>query len=178
MHREISYSANRSSPKDLANSVPPLTGHSSSRHFLSSLFFAGICGAGGFPSTNNCTSWASVNSGLPDTGVLALAVSGGNDFAGTQASGVWRRPLSEMITSVSGSSAILPMEFRLAQNYPNPFNPSTTIRYELPKGSIVRLSVYDILGREVTLLVNEGKNAGVYELKFDAQRMSSGVYFC
>ena len=69
------------------------------------------------------------------------------------------------------------MEFRRAQNYPNPFNPSTTIRYELPKGSIVRLSVYDILGREVTLLVNEGKNAGVYELKFDAQRLSSGVYF-
>ena len=68
-------------------------------------------------------------------------------------------------------------EFALYQNYPNPFNPSATITYELPKSSMVRLSVYDMLGREVSVLVNERRDAGVHEVKFDAAGFSSGVYF-
>jgi hypothetical protein len=71
----------------------------------------------------------------------------------------------------------LPREFAMSQNYPNPFNPSTTIKFELPKSSMVRLSVYDILGREVSVLVNERRDAGVHEVKFDASGLSSGVYF-
>jgi Zn-dependent M28 family amino/carboxypeptidase len=67
--------------------------------------------------------------------------------------------------------------FCLEQNYPNPFNPSTTIKFELPKSSDVRLGVYDMLGREVSVLVNERRNAGVHEVKFDASGLSSGVYF-
>jgi hypothetical protein len=74
-------------------------------------------------------------------------------------------------------SKVLPREFFLLQNYPNPFNPSTTINYELPISSVVKLSVYDMLGREVSVLVNERKNAGSYEVKFDAAGFSSGVYF-
>jgi hypothetical protein len=70
----------------------------------------------------------------------------------------------------------MPAAFFLSQNYPNPFNPTTTIRYELPKSSLVRLSVYDVLGREVSVLVNERKNAGVHEVEFDATELSSGVY--
>jgi len=65
----------------------------------------------------------------------------------------------------------------LLQNYPNPFNPSTTIKYELPSSSEVRLSVYDMLGREISVLVNEKKGVGVHEVKFDAAGLSSGVYF-
>jgi len=160
MHREISCSANRSSPRELANSVPPLTGYSTSRHFLSSFFFAGIYGAGVFRSTNNCTNWTSVNSGLQDIAVFALAVSGGNSFAGTQASGVRRRPLSEMSNSVSRSSTILPAEFRLAQNYPNPFNPSTTMENALVKASMVRLGVCDFLHREVSVMVAKERSRG------------------
>jgi hypothetical protein len=68
-------------------------------------------------------------------------------------------------------------EFALGQNYPNPFNPTTTITYQLPKSSEVKLTVYDILGREVSVLVNERKNAGMYEAKLDGSRLSSGVYF-
>jgi hypothetical protein len=64
----------------------------------------------------------------------------------------------------------------LLQDYPNPFNPSTTIKFELPKSSDVRLSVYDMLGREVSVLVNERRDAGVYEVKFDASELASGVY--
>ena len=69
------------------------------------------------------------------------------------------------------------VRFRLSQNYPNPFNPSTTIKYELPKSSEVRLSVFDMLGREVSVLVNERRDAGVHEVKFGATGLSSGVYF-
>jgi hypothetical protein len=65
----------------------------------------------------------------------------------------------------------------LSQNYPNPFNPSTTIKFELPNTSHVSLNVYDILGREVSVLVNERKAPGSYEVKFDGSNLASGVYF-
>ena len=71
----------------------------------------------------------------------------------------------------------MPKAFALLQNYPNPFNPSTTIKLELPKSSVVRLSVFDILGREVSVLVNERREAGAYEVKFDGSNLASGVYF-
>jgi len=70
-----------------------------------------------------------------------------------------------------------PTTFALWQNYPNPFNPSTNVRYELPTSSDVRLSVYDLLGREVSVLVNERKEAGVHQVTFDASDLASGVYF-
>jgi hypothetical protein len=70
----------------------------------------------------------------------------------------------------------IPKTYALDQNYPNPFNPSTTIKYDLPTSSDVRLSVYDMLGREVSVLVNERRDAGVHEVTFDASGFSSGVY--
>jgi hypothetical protein len=70
-----------------------------------------------------------------------------------------------------------PMEFRLEQNYPNPFNATTVVRFQLPVVSDVRLAVYDLLGREVAVLVNEKKTAGSHEVRFDAPGLSSGVYF-
>jgi hypothetical protein len=82
-----------------------------------------------------------------------------------------------MITSVESSVSRLPLWFSLEQNYPNPCNPSTTIRFELPKSSDVRLSVFDMLGREVSVLVNERRGAGVHEVRFDASGLSSGIYF-
>jgi hypothetical protein len=72
---------------------------------------------------------------------------------------------------------VIPGECRLEQNYPNPFNPSTSIKYELPKSSEVRLSVYDMLGREVSVLVNETKEPGNYTATWDANGMASGMYF-
>jgi len=82
------------------------------------------------------------------------------------------------------SEALMPNKFALEQNYPNPFNPSTSIRYTVPsvtlsegEGSRVSLKVYDVLGNEVTTLVNEQKPAGSYEVKFDAAGLSSGIYF-
>ncbi len=130
-------------------------------------------------STNNGTSWTAVNTGLTNPSVYALAVSGTNLYAGTYGGGVWRRPLSEMITSVETPSAGLPTHFSLQQNYPNPFNPTTVIGYRV-QGSgygVVSLKVYDILGREVATLVNERKAPGSYEVTFDGAGISSGVYF-
>jgi hypothetical protein len=67
--------------------------------------------------------------------------------------------------------------YSLEQNYPNPFNPSTHIAYSVPKSQKVRLAVYDLLGNEVAMLVNETKGAGSYTVNFNAQNLSSGVYF-
>jgi hypothetical protein len=70
----------------------------------------------------------------------------------------------------------LPEKYVLEQNYPNPFNPTTVVSFQLPEASNVRLVVYDILGREVSVLVNERKAAGSYSVSFDAQGMASGMY--
>ena len=72
---------------------------------------------------------------------------------------------------------IAPSAFSLAQNYPNPFNPSTNISYQLPAYGFVSLKVYDVLGNEVATLVNEDQKAGVYSINFNAQLLSSGVYY-
>ena len=70
----------------------------------------------------------------------------------------------------------IPNDFSLNQNYPNPFNPSTTISYDIPKTSFVKISVYDILGKEIKVLVNEAKNPGYYETVFDARELAGGIY--
>jgi len=67
--------------------------------------------------------------------------------------------------------------YDLKQNYPNPFNPSTTIRFSIPKNDFVSLKVFDISGKEMENLINENKNAGSYEVNFNALSLSSGVYF-
>ncbi|MCL5020243.1 MAG: dockerin type I domain-containing protein, partial [Bacteroidetes bacterium] len=74
--------------------------------------------------------------------------------------------------------AAMPTKFGLDQNYPNPFNPSTTIGYQLPASSEVSLKIYDVLGREVAVLVNRRQNAGVYKVEFDGSKFAGGVYFC
>jgi hypothetical protein len=79
------------------------------------------------------------------------------------------------ITSVS--TKMSPSRFSLAQNYPNPFNPSTKISYTLTNSGKVRLAVYDLLGREVSVLANEIQTAGQHVVTFSANRLSSGIYF-
>jgi len=69
-----------------------------------------------------------------------------------------------------------PTEYYLAQNYPNPFNPSTRINYNVGEGGLVNLKVYNILGMEVATLINEYKPAGSYQVSFDGNNLSSGVY--
>lgn len=70
----------------------------------------------------------------------------------------------------------VPESYNLAQNYPNPFNPSTVLRYQLPENNMVRLEVFDLLGRKVSILVNERQSAGHYSVTFDASHLASGFY--
>jgi len=85
---------------------------------------------------------------------------------------------SSVLTGVTDQSNVsIPNTFTLYQNYPNPFNPSTEIRYSVPTVSVVKLSIYDILGQEIATLVNEQMQPGNYSIQWNASRMSSGLYF-
>jgi len=91
--------------------------------------------------------------------------------------------IRDSTTHIEHSESDLPSAFSLGQNYPNPFNPSTLVRYTVPGNSelsasnnVVRLSVYDLLGQEVAVLLNERKAPGSYEVRFDASGLASGVY--
>ncbi|MFA6979154.1 MAG: T9SS type A sorting domain-containing protein [Ignavibacteriaceae bacterium] len=79
--------------------------------------------------------------------------------------------------TVEVSVGQFPNDYSLNQNYPNPFNPSTTIAYDIPKTSSVRISVYDILGKEIKLLLNAEKNPGHYAIIFDAKELAGGIYY-
>ena len=72
---------------------------------------------------------------------------------------------------------IIMEEYNLTQNYPNPFNPTTTIKYRIPELSLVTLKVYDVLGNEIAILVNEEKPAGTYEINWNGSKYPSGIYF-
>jgi len=80
------------------------------------------------------------------------------------------------ISGINPISNTIPLSFNLEQNYPNPFNPNTKINFSIPKKSLVQLRVYDILGREVTELVNEEVSPGEYSISWDASMYSSGIY--
>ena len=75
------------------------------------------------------------------------------------------------------SPRTIPADFVLFQNYPNPFNPSTTISFQLPAQSKIALKIFDVLGKEVGLLLDGTHSAGIHQVQFDAHGMSSGVYF-
>ncbi len=68
-------------------------------------------------------------------------------------------------------------DFNLSQNYPNPFNPTTNISYSIAHSAFVMLKIYDVLGKEVASLVNEEKSPGTHTINFNAQNLSSGVYY-
>lgn len=80
-------------------------------------------------------------------------------------------------TGTTGQTGNIPYRYELYQNYPNPFNPATTIKYDLPEETNVKLTVYDLLGRVASDLVNGNQDAGRYEVKMDASMLASGVYF-
>ena len=82
-----------------------------------------------------------------------------------------------ILSSARYTADYLPSNYKLGQNYPNPFNPTTTIKFSIPGSSFVTLKVYDMLGREITSLVNEEKSPGIYTVKFDGSTLASGIYF-
>ncbi len=81
------------------------------------------------------------------------------------------------ITGISNNNTGIPGSYNLKQNYPNPFNPSTKISFDLPKQDFVKISVYDMSGKEVETLLNRVVDAGSFTVDFDASKLSTGVYF-
>ncbi len=138
-------------------------------------------------SQNTRMAWSSANSGfgLQASNTSRVGSSAGEGIVGgsqlvnteIESGFIAGLILRGLMATVPQPSAVIPVAFSLSQNYPNPFNPGTTIKFELPVASQVDLTVYDILGRKVKVLVDERKDAGAYEVKFDALEMASGVYF-
>ena len=89
---------------------------------------------------------------------------------------VYRFNKSDLV-GVNNNLNIVPENFSLDQNYPNPFNPTTSIKYSVPELLKVKLSVFDITGKEINTLVNEKQSIGRHEIKFNAADLSSGIYF-
>jgi hypothetical protein len=115
-----------------------------------------------------------------------LAGTFGQPFAGRATSsgsivtlGFWAAPLGtpEPTTIEPIEADAVPQRFSLDQNYPNPFNPATRIRYAVPEPASVRLTIHDVLGREVVMLVDRRQAAGTYEVPFEAGDLPSGMYF-
>ncbi|MEO8447187.1 MAG: T9SS type A sorting domain-containing protein, partial [bacterium] len=138
--------------------------------------FAGTNYDGVFRSTDGGTSWLQVNGGLANRTVTALLVNqAGFVFAGTFGNGVFKSTAT--VTDVENVTTIIPEEIRLFDNYPNPFNPVTTIKFSLPVEANTKLSVFDITGKEVSILINNKLTPGIYEFQWDASEFSSGTYF-
>jgi hypothetical protein len=122
---------------------------------------------GGMPGSlmstdGNALVWLTTWTGLSSTAWLYFALT--------------RSPFPEGSTIESVVDGQLPREFVLRQNYPNPFNPSTSIRFGLPVRSLVTLTVYNMLGQQVAMLVEGEQDAGLHEVVFDASGLASGVY--
>lgn len=131
--------------------------------------FAGTS-EGVFQSQNNGITWNKLHSGMGELSIQKLAVApAGHLFAGTYRNGIFRS------TQITGSQ---PESFSLLQNYPNPFNATTTIEFQLGSPGHVRLSVYNLMGQRVKILIDQDLMSGVYRFRWDARGMANGIYLC
>jgi len=134
--------------------------------------------------TNTATdAWLRVGFVAPATSVdgrFAIryhVADGGPNGADSDYLGIDALSIVRSVTGTSHNGQDVPKDFKLAQNYPNPFNPSTNISFSVPKAGNVKISVYDVLGNEVGTVLNEYKQAGNYNVNYNASALSSGVYF-
>jgi photosystem II stability/assembly factor-like uncharacterized protein len=130
-----------------------------------------------FTSYNNGLSFSPYSDGLGPNAIAELFTATDSFLvAGTDYNGVWRRLRPDIVTSISNNNDV-PRTFELEQNYPNPFNPGTKINYSIPKAGFVSLKIYDMLGSEVAVLVDEVKQAREYSVVWNAGKFASGIYF-
>ena len=117
----------------------------------------------------------------PNSQAFISSISFSNDTIGWYSCAIGRiyktTTGGQWITNISSISEVLSDNFILGQNYPNPFNPRTIIKYSVSDRSMIEISVYSVLGKQVRTLVSETKDPGNYEVEFDALELNSGVYF-
>jgi hypothetical protein len=157
-------------------SIPPLT-FSISVVYHGSTFFALATtplSSSLLMSLDEGKTWESLGA-FPIPNLLATAIVGETFYLGGDG-GLWRAPLSLLVTTV-GETSPTPSEFKLQQNYPNPFNPTTTITYNVDQSGQVSLRVFNVIGQEVAALVDGAEVAGHHDVKFDATNFPSGVHF-
>ena len=123
--------------------------------------------------TNVTDTFYAVN-GLAFNALHYWKVRGTNQYGKGNFSDAWR--FKTVLVSDVDDSGILPTEYVLEQNYPNPFNPSTNFVIKIAKSGYTTLRIYNLLGQEVALVVNEELSPGVYSFNFDASELSSGIY--
>jgi hypothetical protein len=110
--------------------------------------------------------------------VLVIPVLLQAQFSGGNGRGDFMlQSLNNPITGTENNSSTVPASYSLEQNYPNPFNPTTSIKFNIAKLSLVKIVVYDVLGRKVQTLVNESLEPGSYEKSFDGSSLNSGIFF-
>jgi hypothetical protein len=137
--------------------------------------FVGSLDEGIHRTTDQGNYWSDFSGSMWNEYIMGLGVDSDNYlYAGTAGHGLFRTSNS---TPVNRDRPKIPLTYNLHQNYPNPFNPSTRITYSIPKAGNISIKIYDIMGRELETLVNEYKNAGQYDVSFDASNICSGVYF-
>ena len=155
-----------------------------SNRSIHSLFANGIylfsgTDSGVYMSANKGVSWLDKNQGFNSSAdIRSIIMGNGFIFGGTYYQSVWRRLYSDIIiTGIKQITGPVPSSFLLSQNYPNPFNPITNFEFGISDLGFTSLKVYDLLGKEVVILVNEKLNPGLYRVEFDAGNLTSGVYF-
>lgn len=135
---------------------------------------------GVFVSTNGGGNWQDFNDGLPDVvQAMDLNYTTVNNVIRvmTHGNGAYERKFLSQIVTDSEDEPIKVAGFKLEQNFPNPFNPVTSMQYTIGNRQFVRVKVYDLLGKEITTLVNQEMAAGIHNLEFDGTGLPSGTYF-
>jgi photosystem II stability/assembly factor-like uncharacterized protein len=144
-------------------------------HWGATLFVGTATGV--YVSTDLGMNWHAINDGLTNPIVRSLTIANDNLFAGTEHGGVWRRPLSEIITSVNDNTRPgKVIHFELKQNYPNPFNPNTTIQFSLPKTAHTTLQIFNLLGQRVATVFEGILSEGDHSITWNPTSSGSGVY--
>ena len=129
-----------------------------------------------YKTTNSGTNWFQLQMPMTDDFTAFSFPSNDTGYVST-VSGYVHKTITGGVSFININPGIVPENYSLMQNFPNPFNPVTNIQFQVASSKFIKLVVYDLFGREVKTLVNEYKQAGTYQVNFNAEGLSSGIYF-
>ena len=164
---------------DISNNLPdaPIDAFAVDNITSTTLYLGNDVGM--YVSFNSGQSWQVLGEGLPILPIGDIEVHPSEHFlvAGTYGRSMYKIDLDLVSDVEENENQAVTSSFLLEQNYPNPFNPNTKIKYSIQQSSDVIIKIFDILGNEITTLVNEEKPSGSYEVEFNATSLPSGIYF-